>query len=155
MMSDDKVTIERLNTGYKWSLFGRQWVKINGRYMLKRLKIIQTPYFAILLTKIYRPDSERYPHTHFRSAVSFIISGGYVEKVYTEQEYLSSYHHRYHNRWSFHTIPKSIAHTITKVDKPLWTLLFAGRMKGEFVFWTPEGKIDYREYGRDRERNVS
>jgi hypothetical protein len=143
------ITIKRRTVTWKWALLQRHWVKINGEYMLKRLKIIQTPWFAIHLTKIYKPDSERYPHTHFRSAISWIISGGYTECIYTDPKDLGVSHMRYHGRWSFHTIPTSQAHSITWVGKPLWTLLFAGRVKNDFVFWTPDGKIPYSDYGRD------
>jgi hypothetical protein len=146
-MTTTEIKIERSKTSWSWALLGRHWVKINGKYMLKRLRIIQTPWFAILLTKIYKPDSERYPHSHQRGAVSFIISGGYTELVYTDSKDLGVNHMRYHGRWSFHTIPLSIAHTITYVEKPLWTLLFAGPMTGEFLFWTPEGKVSYNDYG--------
>jgi hypothetical protein len=146
MIASD-VKIERRTTTWKWSLLGFHWVQINGEYMLKRLKIIQTPWFSVLLTKIYKPDSERYPHSHFRPAVSFILSGGYTEQVYRDPADLSEFIVRRHRRGSFHIIPLAVAHTITRVEKPLWTLLFTGPVKGEFVFWTPEGKVDYREYG--------
>jgi len=148
-MSDKEVIIDRKTTNWNWALLQPHSVKINGEYMLKRLKIIQTPWFAVHLTKIYKPDSERYPHSHYRSAISFIISGGYREVVFTDPNDLDIHHYRRHGRWSFHTIPISIAHNIVRVnkDEPLWTLLFAGPVTGDFVFWTPDGKIPYSDYG--------
>jgi hypothetical protein len=148
MIASD-VTIKRRTTTWSWALLQRHWVKINDEYMLKRLKIVQTPWFAVLLTKIYKPDSERYPHSHFRSAVSLILSGGYTERVFSDPADLSKFIVRSNRRWSLHTIPTSIAHSITRVEKPLWTLLLAGPTTGEFVFWTPDGKIDYTEYGKE------
>jgi hypothetical protein len=146
-MPDNEVIIKRRTTNWKWAILQPHTVKINGQYMLKRLKIIQTPWFAILLTKIYKPDSERYPHSHYRPAISWILSGGYTERIYRNPQDLSAYNIKRHVRWSFHTIPAEQAHSIRRVDKPLWTLLFAGPVTGEFVFWTPDGKVDYTEYG--------
>jgi hypothetical protein len=152
-MTNTEVEIKRSDNSWSWGILSRHWIKINGEYMLKRIKIIQTPMFTVLLTKIYKTDSERYPHDHHRSFISFIISGGYIERVFSDPIDLDKYTTRHHHTWSFHAMPTSKAHTITYVEKPLWTLVFAGRMKNDFTFWTPEGKVDYREYGTGEKLN--
>jgi len=122
-------------------------VALNGDPFLTRLQIIQTPWFAVLLTRIDQPDAPVAPHDHSRSFTSWIISGGYTEDVYLNISNLDSFTRVERKRWSWHVMPQRWAHSLVKVDKPLWTLVLAGKQENkDWHFWTWEGKIPYHQY---------
>jgi hypothetical protein len=141
------VEIRRSRTSWSWGFMRKHWVTFDGAVFNKRLQIVQCPWFAVLLTKIYRPDTERDPHTHHRSFASWIISGGYTEKVFRDPGNLGDMLMRTHGRWSVHVLRNDTAHTITSIEKPLWTLVFCGPMSASFDFWTPSGKkVNWKDY---------
>jgi hypothetical protein len=43
-------------------------------------------------------------------------------------------------------MPISKAHNIIAVHGKLRTLVLAGRSRGTWSFWTPAGKVDWREH---------
>lgn len=51
----------------------------NGSLYLRRWRLIQTPYAAIYLHKIVRPDSDPFVHDHPWSFISFVLKGAYAE----------------------------------------------------------------------------
>lgn len=140
--------ITRSRSSWRWGLLTPHWSKINGKYFVRRLQIVQAPWFAVLLTKICKADTDRDPHNHSRSFISFILSGGYTEEVYSDPEDLSVKRVRVHRRFSCHVMRSAEAHSITEIQEPLRTLAFCGRMKDELSFWTPEGRVSWRLYGR-------
>jgi hypothetical protein len=76
-----------------------------------------------------------------------ILSGAYEETVWDDPGNLSRRRHRAHRRWSAHVMRPEHAHVITSLRAPLRTLVIAGRHRGTWHFWTPEGPVDWREYG--------
>lgn len=144
-------TTQRKDSGLPlWGINRDYWVRIGDEPFLDRRVIVICPWFAVLLTEIYKPDSDqRDPHDHSRWFASWVISGGYTEDVYSDPADLAgSRRSRRHRRWSVHAMPASRAHTITAVDKILRTLVIAGRSRGTWAFWTPRGKVDWKAYGQ-------
>ena len=138
---------ERSSRSPRWGFLGRHWVRVGGRPFLDRRQVIQVPWFSLLLTRIHGPDEGRDPHDHSRWFASLILSGGYDETVWTDPSDLSRTRSRSHWKWSVHVMRAGHAHLITAVRPPLRTLVIAGRHRGTWSFWTPAGKVDWREYG--------
>lgn len=63
-------------SGTKWCIW--RWTQVDSEY-ITRLHIIKTPWFAVCLHWINKPDEEPFLHDHPVSFLSFIIRGGYVE----------------------------------------------------------------------------
>ena len=118
------------------------------RTYLWRLRIIQTPWFALYLHKIMLPDDDRHPHNHPFEFTSLILKGGY-----TEERYINPWTSRVpvirHHRWlttnkmsvgTFHRIISTFGR------KPAWTLVFIGRRTQDWGFFTPITYIRHEDY---------
>ena len=137
---------ERSNASPRWGVMRRHWVRVGGKLFLTRLQVIQVPWFSVLFTDIHHPDDDRDPHDHSRAFISLIRSGGYAENVYLDPGDLSRYEVRCHGRWSVHLMRSSRAHLITEISSPLRTVVLAGRHRGTWSFWTPQGKVDWKDH---------
>jgi hypothetical protein len=154
------IRTERSPRSPRWDFLGRYQVRVDGELFLDRLRLVQTPLFAILLTRIYRDDAERDPHNHSRAFCTLILSGSYAERVWPRPEGLAlprsdswasdvlhQGHERHHGRFSLMRLPQGWAHSITRIDGPLRTLVIAGRHRGTWHFWTADGPVDWKDYG--------
>lgn len=121
-----------------------------GNTYLRRLRIIQTPWFSVLFHKIYEPDDGLYPHDHpwawFRT---FVLRGGYLA-----DEYLNYHHYMadrvrrgVHKAGSTHKMNWLEGHQITFTYPNTWTLVITGKRMHKFCFWTPYGKVPYDKMG--------
>lgn len=114
---------------------------------LRRLHIIQVPHVgAIMLHWIVRPDHSRDLHDHPVSFLSFVLRGGYLERVPSSirgTEFI-----RIVRWWNFKRATD--AHRITDV----WgrggalTLVFAGPKRRQWGFHTANGWVPWTEYER-------
>lgn len=139
----------------RWALW--RWFEIPDRnnpevVYLKRLRIIQTPWFAVYLHWIYLPDSDRDPHDHPWKFWSFILQGGYREFLWTSR-YDREDNLLYHevNDWdqySLHKMPIRYAHQIVSVEPGTVTLIITGKRHRIWGFWTPEGWVPYNKYDK-------
>jgi hypothetical protein len=141
----------------RWDLLHRYTVDVDGKLHLDRLRLVQTPLFAVLLTRILEPDPGRDPHNHSRRIVwTFILRGGYTETVWPMPDLIGRdpcgalariCHEREHGRWSAMKLPQHWAHRITDVRPGTLTLVLAGRHRRAWSFWTAHGPVDWRDYG--------
>lgn len=98
-----------------------------GNPMLKRWGI-WTPYFTVLISKIY--PIKQIPHNHEGSFISFLLWGSYTEIVNgiaTKKKWINKLSHK-----KFHQIV---------ADKPVYTLMFMGRRINEETSGIVKGKI--------------
>jgi len=123
---------------------------------MRRVKIIDTPYFGIYIHRIYRPDGIGYPmHDHPWDFWSFIINGGYDEDlghIFMGNHDLVFNHtwRKSRKRFSFHRMRNRQIHKITNLHKvPTTTLVFRGRIRKEWGFYTPEGFVPSGQYFED------
>lgn len=140
---------ERKNGGMpSWGVNRAYWVRVGDEPFLDRRVLAICPWFAVLLSDIYGPDTGRDPHDHSRGFASLILSGSYAEDVYSDPRDLGRVTSRRHRRWSLHRMPASRAHSITSVPGGrVRTLVIAGRSRGTWSFWTSQGKVDWKAYG--------
>ena len=147
----------------RWDLLHRYQVHVDGKLHLDRLRVAQTPWFAILLTRILEPDPGRDPHNHSRRIIwTWILRGGYTERVWPRPEAIARYRdaadaswaadilsngqERKHRRFSLMGLPQSWAHRITDVRPGTVTLVLAGRHHRTWSFWTADGPVDWKDY---------
>lgn len=147
--------------GTKWNFM--KWADIPDardlrRVYLRRLRIVQTPWFALYLHFIYLPDEDRAPHDHPFSFRSMILRGGYRERVWnvcwTEPErrhILPGLERRTWRRFSVHATPRTVAHIIEYLKPGTVTLVWAGPKKQEWGFYPINAKwVPWAEYNRSK-----
>ena len=123
---------------------------------LRRLRVIQTPWFGVYLHEMYGPDGDRDLHDHPWNFYTFILKGGYMErfkKDVTDSDYKSWIFAW--PRWSGHRVGKTNGHQIVSLmETPTTTLVFTGRRTRDWGFWTDLGWVPWDEYhevtGRER-----
>ena len=112
---------------------------------LDQLQLVRTPWFGVYLHCIHRPD-EPAPHDHPWPFASLVLSGGYLETLYPDKRDGEHWRVRYRRRFSLAGVRLRSAHRVTHTDgdRPVWTLVLAGREKnpdwgfykdGQFVPW--------------------
>jgi hypothetical protein len=129
----------RSNMSPRWGHPFKPYIVIVDEELFLVRRRLQCPWFGILLTQLIRPDT-RDPHRHSRWFASWILRGGYTET-------LSSGVTRTHTRWSWHVMPRHLAHTITAITHPCTTLVLVGRYHGDWQFVTSRGLVDKDAYG--------
>lgn len=107
---------------------------------MRRLRVIQTPLFAVYLHKHLRPDPQRELHDHPFSFVSIIFKGAYRERRMAS---VPLRHDALSVRWMKAEWPHSI---LELLRVPTWTLLLCGRRRREFGFHTAEGWKNLADY---------
>lgn len=137
------------------------WIDIPDRNdpsktYLRRLRIVRTPWFALYLHFIFLPDTDRDCHDHPWNFGSFVIRGGYTERLYEKARSLHRnppflLEERRHGRFSWHRVFLHQAHKIVSVEKGLTTLVFIGREQKEWGFWTEDGWVPHTEYNREED----
>lgn len=117
-----------------------------SRIYLRRLRIVQTPWFGVYLHRIYLPDSDRDPHDHPWLFASLILRGGYLEHVWDQRDDLSRHRSKISGRWSLHRMPTWQAHRIMAVKDRTVTLVLVGRRQRQWGFWTADGWVPWTAY---------
>lgn len=121
---------------------------------LRRLRILQTPWFAVYLHWIFKTDEDRDPHDHPFVFRSFIVRGGYVERLWLIRpgfdRNITSYVRRW-NRFSWHKMDQQHAHMIESIVPGTITLVLAGPKKanGRWGFYSPRF-TPWQDYNREK-----
>lgn len=128
------------------------------RTYLSRLRIVQTPWFALYLHRLDTADSRPTLHDHPWSFVSFILRGGYNE--------IRLDPHTLKNRRRFvrliNVMHLGDAHYIETLHRtPTWTLLLVGPRRRTWGYWrrvsessrgNPQELTDRTEYPARRSK---
>ena len=130
----------------RWGLLSAIDIGANGDAYLDRLRLVQTPWFAVYLHHIHRPDKDVCPHDHPWAFASLVLCGGYSESFWPDKTVPGDWEWRDRRRWSARRLSRNAAHIITDVRGPLWTLVIAGRDHGDWGFWRNGKYIPWREY---------
>lgn len=139
-------------SGTGWCFW--RWTKTDSEYIL-RLHVVKTPWFAICLHWIQKPDAEPWLHDHPVSFFSVILRGGYTE---LRRKGDGKPYHKVNRRFNFVRGSHEDAHRIILVRRNTLTLCFMGPKTREWGFhvWremcppntaTP-GWIMWKEYYR-------
>jgi len=114
----------------RWDLFDRFIIGTPGDEYLDRLRIIVTPWFQIMLHRIYRPDRQRDMHDHPWSFLSVVLWGSYVEDTPAGVKKV--------HWWNWKS--STDRHSIRECSRrPVWTLVFTGPKRKTWGFWVDGG----------------
>jgi hypothetical protein len=140
----EMVIVRRVKLEPKWAFLRPFPIYIDGLLYLWRLRILETPWFAIWLHAIHRPDNQREDlHDHPRAFASFVLRGKYIEVF--PQSYPSQFCWRV-VRW-LNVKRATDAHQIVKLSRsPVWTLVFCGPRWRRWGFVTKDGWVDADAY---------
>jgi hypothetical protein len=132
------------STGNLWAFW--KWAdtpsQINeGQVYLRRLRVVNTPWFSLMVHWINEPDTGRWPHDHPWAFYSWVVRGEYTEDLYDILGWIID--KRVHKQGSVHLMSFDLAHRITSISDGLMTVVLTGKRQRRFRFWTPEGKIPW------------
>lgn len=148
-------------SGTNWCFW--RWTEVPTDYIL-RLHVVKTPWWAICIHWINKPDPEPYLHDHPVSFHSFILKGWYREARRTEEQtiwgdryngnasmfYRSGLPKRIIRKWhNYIQASESDCHTIIEVSPGgCVTLCFMGPKVREWGFHTPLGWEYWKDYNK-------
>lgn len=139
--------------GTKWNFM--KWADIPDardpkRVYLRRLRIFQTPWFALYLHWIFLPDDDRDPHDHPFTFWSWIVRGGYTERVWRifpgkhKADWVQG--EKTWKRFSLHKMSQAEAHMIEHLKPGTITLVWAGRKTRDWGFYPESGFVPWQQY---------
>ena len=103
---------------------------------LRRLYLLRTPWFGLMINWIMEPDSDRWMHDHPWGFLSILLRGGYVEEVPNGIRAI---------RW-MNVKAATDLHRILSVDKGTITVVLTSRKKRTWGFQTDSGWVSWRDY---------
>jgi hypothetical protein len=137
--------VRKYKSGSKWAFW--RWSETDSGY-LTRLHIIMTPWFAICLHWIHKPDAEPYLHDHPVSFFSLILKGWYVEDRDTligDGMWFRCFVRR--RWWQWMRGSRTDRHKIVEVAPGgCLTLAFMTSVTQRWGFYTPSGWIGWKDY---------
>jgi hypothetical protein len=139
-----KITAGRAHS--RWGFLSGIDIGADGDPYLDRLRLIETPWLAIYLHHIHRPDKAPDPHDHPWAFWSVILSGSYTERVWPDKRDPARRFTRLRERFTVHRMARRAAHMITTVEAPLWTLVVTGPRRGEWGFWADGAFMPWQAY---------
>ena len=121
----------------RWGLLSGIDIGTEGDPYLDRLRLIETPLFAVFLHHIHRPDLDRDPHDHPWWFASWVICGRYTELIRPDKTDPARGIWRERERGSLRCLSRKSAHRIVSIGRPLWTLVITGPSHGTWSwgFW--------------------
>ncbi len=151
-------------SGTRWGLW--LWTDVDNEF-IRRLHVIKTPWFAICLHWILKPDPEPWLHDHPVSFLSIVLKGWYKEKrkVYVRDFTLGFVgdEDRSGKRkwWNFIRASIYDRHTITECDPGTVTLCFMGPKVREWGYHLKEDDsvgegaswVYWKDYAHGKYRN--
>ena len=115
-----------------------------GALYLWRLRILETPWFGILLHRIHQPDGDRVMHDHPFSFVSLLLWGSYTEQCGVPLAFA-------HRRWVSVKAAEEPHRILELSRRPVWTLILRGPRRRAWGFHTPDGWVYWRDYLDERD----
>lgn len=137
----------KYKSGTGWCLF--RWTDVDSKYIV-RLHLIKTPWFAICLHWIMRPDAEPILHDHPVSFLSLILRGSYAEVRERRRKSMGCYavsREIINHRWcNFVRADSNDRHRIILTRCDTLTLCFMGPKVREWGFHMPDGWVWWKDY---------
>jgi hypothetical protein len=137
----------KYKSGSTWALW--RWTEVDSEY-IRRLHLVKTPWFAICLHWILKPDPEPYLHDHPVSFLSIILRGAYYE-----QRRKPGFHMiRLRRWWNWIKADPEDRHSICVVEPRTLTLCFMGPKTREWGFHTGSGWVYWKDYYAAQRKGV-
>lgn len=128
----------RYKSGTRFCVWRWTDITFSGRLYLRRLHIVQTPWFAVMLHWIVSADPQRDLHDHPVSFLSIPLCGGYVEETPRGERVVCG--------WRWNVKRATGIHRIMIVKPNTLTLVICGPVVRQWGFHTERGFIPWREY---------
>lgn len=107
----------------------------DGDY-LWRLRVVQTPWFALYLHRFDGPDPRETLHDHPWNFWSIVLRGGYIERRLDPVTMVVNETHLIRR---FNRVHAGDAHAIMRLLRsPTWTLMLVGRRRRTWGYLEPE-----------------
>lgn len=125
----------------------------DGSLYMERWSLLETRWLSIRVHRIARPDNDRHFHDHPWPWASLVLRGGYIELLPASAD--PCFNQALGEEYS---IPKwrgtgslvlrhaTDRHRISSVLPNTYTLFIIGRKRQSWGFFTPEGKVYWRDY---------
>lgn len=126
----------RYRSGMRWCVWRWTDVVLDGALYLRRLHLVQTPLFSVMLHWIVRPDPQPDMHDHPVSFASIVLRGGYDEATPAGERRI---------RW-LNLKRATDQHRIVWAQLNTLTLVLAGPVVRPWGFHTKRGWIPWRKY---------
>lgn len=122
--------------------FRGKWAQLIGPpdCPIMRRWIFQTPLGSVRLHHFLRPDDQRHKHDHPWWFITIILKGGYIDR--TEVDGVQYADEVKPGRIRFRSSNHS--HWVDTQDS--WSLVFTGRLKRDWGFWTEHGFKPVAQY---------
>jgi hypothetical protein len=120
----------------RWGLFQTFMIGRQNNPMMKRLRLIQTPWFGVYVHFIYREDLDPVPHDHPWNFWRMVLRGGYIEN-YTADPTNELGRPQMILPWRPLRFPVDHAHRIVMVKPGTVSLVLVGRKRRVWGFWEP------------------
>ncbi len=127
----------KYKSGTGWCFW--RWTRTDSEYIL-RLHIVKTPWFAVCLHWIRKPDAEPWLHDHPVSFLSIVLRGEYAELRCNTSAFDERWHHTRIkvNKWfNFVRATPNDSHRIILCRANTLTLCFMGPKTREWGFHIP------------------
>lgn len=140
-----------------WALFEREEITsltTSSDVYLTRWRLLQSPYCALYLHRIHRPDEDRDLHDHPWPFVSLILRNGYTEERETGEDERPLRKLRLPG--TLNIMGRYQAHRISQFvnpDRPVWSLVLRGRVSRDWGYVTSDGWVRHDEYHKRRAQN--
>lgn len=131
----------------------------DGSLYMERYAIFETKWLSARLHHICQPDMDRHMHDHPWAFVSIVLKGEYEEATPLDIE--PSFcldgdfewcRFRVRRAWSIAFRRATRRHQITAVSEGgAWTLFITGPIRQWWGFFTPAGKVHWRDYIEKRD----
>lgn len=131
----------KYKSGTGWCFW--RWSEVDSEYIL-RLHVIKTPWWAICLHWINKPDEEPWLHDHPVSFLSIILRGKYAEIRQNMGEL--SPRIKVHRWFNFVRACRYERHRIIFTRTNTLTLCFMGPKTREWGFEVPQRWVGWKEY---------
>lgn len=128
-------------SGSIWAFW--RWTDVDSEY-ITRLHIVKTPWFAVCMHWINKPDPEPFLHDHPVSFLSLILRGGYNENRNGIIECRTL--------WNFIRASDNDKHSIIDILPNTVTICFMGPKTREWGFHTPAGWIYWKDYYKNKQQ---
>lgn len=133
----------KYRTGTTWCVW--RWSDTDSEY-LTRLHLVKTPWFAICLHWLHKPDPEPFLHDHPVTFLSLVLWGGYKELRQRWKRGVFRTDINTARRWNFVRAHDFDRHSIIDVRPRTLTLCFMGPKTREWGFWTKDGWVWWKFY---------
>lgn len=139
-------------SGMRWCFF--RWTEVRSKY-IKRLHILKTPWFAICLHWIMRPDPEPYLHDHPVTFLSLILRGAYAERRHKPTHPKDNgYDLKVHRWYNFIRATPEDRHQIIYTRHNTLTLCFMGPVARQWGYHTDDGWVYWKDYEKQMRREA-